>query len=105
MKIPEYLNPRKFGFVVLLALLFLGLIAYRGIQQRRLDQKAVEVEKVAVQVAVQTRDSAGAVADAADAAKGMPRAVTAMIVVTCLMTQSSFERLAMSSRRWLNAPV
>jgi len=56
MKIPEYLNPRRFGLVVILALLFLGLIVFRGFQQRRLDRKAVEVEKVAVHVAApQTR--------------------------------------------------
>ena len=56
MKIPEYLNPRRFGLVVILALLFLGLIVFRGFQQRRLDRKAVEVEKVAVRVAApQTR--------------------------------------------------
>lgn len=56
MKIPEYLNPRRFGLVVILALLFLGLIVFRGYQQRRLDREAVEVEKVAVRVAApQTR--------------------------------------------------
>jgi RND family efflux transporter MFP subunit len=52
MKLPDSINPRRFGLIAGVAVLFLALIAFRGIQQHRLNSKPLEAERIPVELAV-----------------------------------------------------
>ncbi len=52
MKLPDSINPRRFGLIAGVALLFLALIAFRGIQQHRLNSKPLEAERIPVELTV-----------------------------------------------------
>jgi hypothetical protein len=51
MKLPDSINPRRFGLIAGVAVLFLALIAFRGIQQHRLNSKPLEAERIPVELA------------------------------------------------------
>jgi RND family efflux transporter MFP subunit len=52
MKLPDSINPRRFGLIAGVAVLFLALIAFRGIQQHRLNSKPLEAERIPVELTV-----------------------------------------------------
>ena len=52
MKLPGSIDPRRFGLIAGVAVLFLALIAFRGIQQHRLNSKPLEAERIPVELTV-----------------------------------------------------
>ncbi len=51
MKLPESVNPRRFGLIAIVALLFVALIIFRGVQQHRLNSQPVSIERIPVELA------------------------------------------------------
>ena len=51
MKLHDSINPRRFGLIAGVAVLFVALIAFRGIQQHRLNSKPLEAERIPVELA------------------------------------------------------
>jgi len=52
MRLPESINPRRFGLIAGVAVFFLALIVFRGIQQHQLNSKPLEAERIPVELTV-----------------------------------------------------